>query len=210
MSEEIIMDLETNPLTEALDHVQEEAGTSKVYLGEILISLNHKGFGSLMLFPSLVAILPTGAIPGVPAVCGVFLFLIGLQVIMGRNYPWIPKRLEKTFIKRNKLKTIIDKLRPTAAFIDQLIKPRLNFMSRPYVDYIVAILCMILGVVMIVIGFIPLIPTIVAVPVLFFALGTSAKDGLLTLLGLSFTLAAFIFILWMSGFMGGEDQLKNF
>lgn len=198
-----------NPLTETLDLVENEAASLlKISIGDILIALNHKGFGPLMMFPALVVLLPTGAVPGVPAFCGISLCLFSSQVIMGRHYPWIPDRIKNLSIKRKKLMAIVERTRPVASFVDRFISARLPFLSTHTVNFIIAIICIVLGVFMIVVGFIPFLPSILALPVLLFALGTTAKDGVMILAGFAFTVAAFIFVLWMSGLMGGEDRLR--
>ncbi len=197
-----------NPLTETLDHIKEEVDGAKVSFKDILISLNHRGFGPLMMAPAIFVLLPTGALPGVPAVCGACLCVIGAQVVAGRDYPWIPKKLGNVSIRRTRLFAMIEKARPTMRFIDRFVDERLTFLSNRYVELLIALICLLLGAAMVVVGFIPFLPSLLALPVLMFALGTTARDGIMMLAGFALTVAAAIFIFVMSGGAGGEDHLN--
>jgi hypothetical protein len=189
---------ETNVLTDTLDLVEEEASGSRVFLGDILKSLNHRGFGPLMLIPSLLVILPTGAIPGVPALSGAILCLLAIQIMIGRHYPWIPRKLEKVSIRRKTMLKAIERIRPYTVIIDKLVHPRFHIFSHPLIHVFVAALCCALGALMVVVGFIPFFPMFIGIPVFLFALGASARDGFMTVAGFIFTLATF-YLLFKAG-----------
>src|SRR5262245_28933137 len=69
------------------------SGQRKVTLADIVDALDRRGFGPLLVMPALVTILPTGAIPGVPALSGGLICLIAVQIVMGRKHPWLPDRI---------------------------------------------------------------------------------------------------------------------
>lgn len=197
----------TNIFMDTLNVIEEETNGKHITFGNLLKTLNHRGFGPVLMIPALLALLPTGAIPGVPALCGLTLCLISPQIIAGRAYPWIPSKLEKASFNREKVLALLNKGRPCAKFIDRYVHPRLNFLSHAIVERTVAVLCFILGALMIVVGFVPFVPALIALPILLFALGISAKDGAMTLAGFGVTGVVFLLILWLSGAMGGEDVL---
>lgn len=78
-----------------LDKLVDESDNEKQSAGEIIARFEDRGFGPLLLIPSLIALLPTGVIPGVPSICGITLFLICIQVAIGRNAPWLPNKITK-------------------------------------------------------------------------------------------------------------------
>jgi hypothetical protein len=197
----------TRELTDTLEIVEEETNGTKVTWGEICETLNHRGFGALLIVPSILTILPTGALPGVPAVSGIFICFITIQIIAGRKYPWIPGVFKKFKISRNKLTKAIAWAKPYTKIIDSFIHPRLDVCQHTVIQRLVAVCCFILGLLMVFFGFIPFLPAMVAVPVLFFALGVSARDGFMILAGFGFMTAALVMLLWLSGSIGGEDKL---
>jgi hypothetical protein len=199
---------ESNDLTDMLATLEQENAGHVVMLGDVIQSLNSRGFGPLLMVPALLAILPTGAIPGVPALCGIMLCLLTAQIIAGRHYPWLPERLRAIRFRKGRMSAIIKRIRPMARTIDRVVSPRFEPLSHPAVQRLAAMVCFLLGVLMILIGFIPFMPSVLALPVLLFALGLNARDGALTLSGFFLTLAAFVMLLWLSGVMGGEDRLQ--
>ena len=68
--------------------------TGEVSVGDVVNKFESRGFGPLLLLPALIALLPTGAIPGVPSICGVTLCIICLQIAFGDEHPWLPAVLK--------------------------------------------------------------------------------------------------------------------
>lgn len=196
-----------NVFTNTLNLIEDETEGKEIAFGDILKALNHSGFGPVLMVPALLALLPTGAVPGIPALCGITLCLISPQIIAGRSYPWIPKKLEKMSFNRKKIISLLNRGRPTAKFIDRFVHPRLDFLSNSIVERTVAVLCFLLGALMITAGFVPFVPALIAFPILLFGLGISARDGAMTMAGFAITGIVFFIILSLSGAMGGEDQL---
>ena len=59
-----------NSIVELMDNMYSESGDT-TSLGEVIERFEDRGFGPLLLMPALIALLPTGAIPGVPTLCGI-------------------------------------------------------------------------------------------------------------------------------------------
>ena len=53
-------------MSKLLNKLVKEQDGDKVSAGKIIARFEDSGFGPLLLIPSLIALLPTGAIPGVP------------------------------------------------------------------------------------------------------------------------------------------------
>lgn len=194
-------------LTETLDLVEQDIKGSKIAFGDVAQALNHRGFGPLLLAPALITILPTGALPGVPAISGVFITLIAAQILLGRRYPWLPQRLKSFSFKRSKFSYAVRTIRPYTTYMDKLLKPRFGLLSHDVFKYLVAALCIFLAALMIVIGFVPMLPAILSLPILFFALGLSAKDGLMTLIGFVLTLGSAALIGCATGIACMDDRI---
>lgn len=81
-------------LEDIFERLEKDVTGSHASVGDIVASFERRGFGPLLLVPSLFLVLPTGAIPGAPLVCGIIIMLITIQIMLGFTHPWIPKRLK--------------------------------------------------------------------------------------------------------------------
>ncbi len=179
-------------IEETLEVIKDETSGKKISIGDIAEILEGKGFGALLIAPSLITILPTGAIPGVPAICGLFVLMIAVQMLLSRKHLWLPTKLKECAFSREKYNNILEKSKPYLKFIDKLFYPRLKFIMNNLVQRLAGICCIALSVMMGVFGFIPLIPIVFASAILWFGVGFSTRDGLLILIGFLQTLAIFI------------------
>lgn len=181
-------------LTDVLDTIEESSDNSKISLNEIVDALAKRGFGPLLIGPALITILPTGAIPLVPGLCATIIFLIAGQILIGKKHPWFPKKLLNISFNRSTFEKGHKKIRPYAEHIDAFFHPRLEFLTRQTAQRVIAFLCLILSVIIIIFGAIPLLPAVPASAILFFGLGLTVHDGLLTSLGLVTVIATLLCI----------------
>lgn len=199
---------QSRALTGTLEILEDETDGARITVEDILRALNHRGFGTLLLAPALLTILPTGAIPGVPALSAVLIAAVAVQIIAGRRYPWLPGRIKKISVDRKKLISTVDKVKPVTKIIDRYICPRLEILSGKHIHALIAAICLLLSLGMLMVGFVPFLPALICLPILFFGVGMSAKDGVLILCGFGFTCAALALILWLAGFAGGEERIR--
>ncbi|MAF97073.1 MAG: exopolysaccharide biosynthesis protein exod [Micavibrio sp.] len=190
----------TKALTDTLNALMEESEGDKISFGDVAQALNHRGFGPLLIAPALIGILPTGAIPLMPDILAAFIFLMSAQLIYGRKYPWIPKRLEHFSFDRAQYENAVKKTRPYTEWIDSFFHPRLKFLTGHIAQILIALLCIILSGVIILLSFIPFAASIPFAAVLLFGLALAVHDGLLTAIGIAFVAISFASIpfLWSS------------
>ena len=165
-------------ITDVLESVKENAEGEKVELGEVVEHLENRGFGPILLAPALVALLPTGAIPGIPSACGILIFLIAIQMAWGKKHPWLPKRLKSIGFSQDKLGTVIDKATPYTKKVDRWFKPRVSILSEGIVKRAVAVLCALAGLVMIPLELVPFAVMLPAFSIVLAAVGLSTEDGI--------------------------------
>lgn len=165
-------------ITDVLESVKENAEGEKVELGEVVEHLENRGFGPILLAPALVALLPTGAIPGIPSACGILIFLIAIQMAWGKKHPWLPKRLKSIGFSQDKLGTVIDKATPYTKKVDRWFKPRVSILSEGIVKRAVAVLCALAGLVMIPLELVPFAVMLPAFAIVLAAVGLSTEDGI--------------------------------
>jgi hypothetical protein len=178
-------DVESTSLTELLDNIQDGVNPDKekLTLDNVRRLLKRQGFGAMLLAPAAVLLLPTGAIPGVPVACAVFICLVAGQIVLGREEVWIPKRLRKVTVSRKKFVRGLRRAKPIAEKIDDVVQPRFEFLTNDITHRLAAAICIALSLPMIFIGFIPFVPMLLALPILFFALAMCVRDGFLMLCG---------------------------
>ncbi len=173
-----------NALVDTLETIGEKAEGDNITVDEINQALKYRGFGTILIAPALLMVLPTGAIPGMPAICGALIFAITIQVAFGKKSPWIPKAIKERSFSREKYDDAFKKARPYLLKIDNFFHPRLKWLTHEYVQPVMALLCAALGLAIIAMGFVPFAAMIPSVAVLLLALGLSVKDGLFVMLGL--------------------------
>lgn len=153
-------------------------GEKDVSLGDIVSRFEDRGFGPLLLVPSLIALLPTGAIPGVPTLCGITLFLICIQVALGKSSPWLPKRLTDKKISTNKVDSAVEKAEPFVEKTEKLLRPRLTTLSQTPAKNIIAAYCAVAALCMIPLEALPFAVALPASALAITALGMINRDGL--------------------------------
>lgn len=170
-------------LTQLLTDLRDNAEEDNIAIRDIVRSFRSRGFGALLVIPSLITILPTGAIPMVPAVCGLIIAFSSVQIIFGRRSPWLPKKLNDITIPKERLVNGINLVLPATQVIDRYVYRRFSLLINPVSEKLTACICLIFSLIMISIGFIPMLPATVALPIFIFGLGLIVRDGLIISLG---------------------------
>lgn len=173
------------PLSEVIHTLKEEQNGKKTSVGQIIDRFERRGFGPLLLVPSLFLVLPTGAIPGAPIVCGVIIIFVTAQIIIGQKRPWIPYKIRKIKFDGSQLKKGLKKIEKPAAKVDKKMHSRMSWFITPFSKRIVAFVCMVLAVVIMLVGAIPFAMTLPALSIVFFSLGFIANDGFMVAIGIT-------------------------
>jgi hypothetical protein len=180
---------ETN-LTEFLEQLRHKISGDGISLGDIVAAFKQRGFGPLLLAPALIALLPTGAIPGVPTMCALFICLVNGQQLVGLEHPWLPGRLRRFSIGQDKFDSALAKAKPVTKRIDRFICVRWTELIEPPIGYLITLLSIGLALLMIPLEVVPFAAAVPALAIAFFALALIAKDGALIIIGLMITVAA--------------------
>ena len=170
-------------LTAIMEGLTADIDGNETTVGHIVEQFRYRSFGPLLLVPALIVILPTGAIPLIPAICGLLMAVVCAQVIIGREHPWIPRQLKNFSIPKDKLEDGIKQLKPYTKKLDKLVHARWRMLVNPISKRLIAAFCLVLCLAMVAIGFIPMMPAALALPIFFFGLAFIAKDGILVTLG---------------------------
>lgn len=171
-------------LEDLMDEIRADSGSSdEVSLAQIMQAVGTRAYGPLLLVPGLVALAPTGAIPGMSIVTGTIIVVVAIQLLFGRNKPWIPKRALEFSFSRDTLLSAMERGRPYARRIDDFLKPSLTQVTDFPATRIIAIVAIALALSMFPLALVPFAVAIPSSAIVLFALGLTARDGRLIIAG---------------------------
>ena len=177
---------------ELLDAIKKSIGKDEdISLAEVLDSVGHRSFGPLLLLAGLVIATPgIGDIPGIATGTGIFTALVAGQMLIGRDYLWLPQWLLKREISAKTIRKAIGRLRKPARYVDRVIKPRLTGLTYTSARYGIALACFAIAIATPAMEVVPFSANVAGVALAAFGLSLIAHDGLLALIAYAFTLSA--------------------
>ncbi|MCF6369894.1 exopolysaccharide biosynthesis protein [Rhizobium halophilum] len=191
----------TRALSDVLDQLESSAHGDSITIQEVIEKLGHKSFASLMLVFSLISTSPASAIPGITATVAVIVFILVVQMIIGRDCVWLPGFITHRRMSTTKLCKGIGWLRKPVGFVERFLKARLTFLfHRPWL-WLPLSLILALTLFMPFMEIIPTSGSIASAVIALFAAGMLTRDGALVVLSLIF-LSAVPVAVWYFGFSG--------
>lgn len=156
-----------------------------VTIGDLMAALRNRAFGLSLILFGLPNLLP---IPGLPIVTGMVLAVLALQIVAGRDVPWLPRRIAQAALPRARLSAVMERTLPLLAVMEKLTRPRFSLAAGPAARRAVGLAVLVLAVLLILVP----IPWIGSMPqglaLCVFGLGLTERDGVLVTAG--FVLAA--------------------
>jgi hypothetical protein len=179
-------------IAELLDAIEESVGKDKkISLGKILDCVGHRSYGPLLLLAGLVMAAPgIGDIPGIPTGMGIFTALVAGQMVIGRDYLWLPRWLLKRKISQETLCKAIGRLSKPARKVDRVIRPRLTALTYNSGRYGIALACFAIAMATPAMEVVLFSANAAGAALAAFGLSLVAHDGLLALIAYAFTLGA--------------------
>jgi len=176
-------------MTGLLERVQ-QAGRRQdsVSLGAILDSVGRRSFAPFLLIAGLVTLAPLiGDIPGVPTLMAALVIFSSVQLLIGRDYIWLPGWLLERRVSRVRFVKATEWMKRPARWIDYLLKQRLVRLTQPPAHLPVALTCLLIALAMPPMEVVPFTANGAGLALTLFALALLAKDGLMALLGYALT-----------------------
>ena len=170
-----------------------DGDADSVRVGDILSAVGRRAYGPLLLAIGLFSISPATIVPGLTWASAAVTFIVAGQMTLGLQRPWVPRRALAIVVPRAPLENAILALRPWAARIDRMIRPRFTLLADPPWVNVIGLLCMAAAAITIPLGFIPFAPMAPGLAIVLMGLGLTARDGLL----LSYGAAAMIGAGWL-------------
>lgn len=177
-------DKQPHNLEQMLDRLKESSEKEgKVSIEAMMEAVGRRSFGPLILVVGLISMSPLSGIPTLPSIMGIMVALIAGQLLFGRDHFWLPQKILKRTIDHEKLCKALKKLRPGARFIDRFIHPRLCFMTQDLGGYVIAGICVVIGLTMPPLEILPFLATTAGFALTVFGLALIAHDGALAIAG---------------------------
>ena len=160
----------------------EEVRTEKVTLSDILALAGERIFGFLFVILALPSALPVPA-PGYSIPFGIAMFCLAIQLIIGRDTPWLPDKLLKGSMKLETVQKFLKMGLPWVQRIENITKPRIAYLCTSIPGKII------LGCAIAIMSISMMIPipgtnTLPAIGIFVTAFGLLEDDGLICIGGL--------------------------
>ncbi|QQR69826.1 MAG: exopolysaccharide biosynthesis protein [Alphaproteobacteria bacterium] len=152
--------------------------------------LGRRGYGILMVTLNLPNLIPL-PLPLLSFIFGLPLALVALQLLLGRENPWIPPFLLRRGIRKQEILYVCDQAEARYGRFHRWIHPRLPALTRRWgVRVIGFAICLLASMMVLPIPFGNLV---LAIPIAILSLGLIERDGLFVILGLVLGVAGLFF-----------------
>ncbi|MFW6077350.1 MAG: exopolysaccharide biosynthesis protein [Hyphomicrobiales bacterium] len=177
-------------LTGLLDQLK-SAGRSQETLtvADIRERLGRRSFGPLLLFSGLILLTPLAGLPVLPGFFGLVIMLTAGQMLLGWRELWLPDFVLRRSFTRHNVERFDATARRIARYVDRFVRPRWPYLTEPPLPLLIAVLCFLMGLLLLPLEFIPFTSSIPGLPVAAFGLALMTRDGLFVVVGLAATAA---------------------
>lgn len=97
--------------------------SESVSFDDLLDSFRQRAFGALLLVVLLPTFIPVPV--GIGAITGPFIALVGLQMLLLQQHPWLPRWLGRRSMKRATIKRFGDRFQRLLRWLERVCKPRM-------------------------------------------------------------------------------------
>jgi hypothetical protein len=166
-------------------------------LGLIIDTTQERAFGVLMAFLCLPFVQPI-PLPGLSIPFGIALLLLGAQIAIRRNRPWLPKRMLRLKLPQKFGTKLIAFVARIFKPLEKIVRPRLLFMQNRWSLTVVGVALAVDGIFL---TFLPAFPGSNLIPgwlALIKILGITEEDGICLILGTLATLLAVVALVFVT------------
>jgi len=183
----------------SLEHVVDAIGKlgkqqDEVSLADMQEEIGERSFGPFLFIPALLEISPVGGIPGVPTLLAIIVSLFALQMLAGRKTFWMPGFLSKRSVNGDKLHAGLQKMRRVVRFMDRIVRPRVQWITRPPFTRVVAAVSIAAAACAPPLEVLPFASSVPFAAIGLLGLGLIAHDGLFTIAGMVVAIGAFAMV----------------
>ena len=178
------VNIEAAPQGSFIDAIVEIAGAegdAPQTLGHVVDALDDRAFGLLILILAIPCLVP--GLPGAQLIA-VPIFLLGLQIVAGRNEPWLPGAAMRARLKPEWLTAIADFATRRLRCTERLSRPRWRFVAHGAGERILGLIIALAAITIM----LPITNTIPSLAITVAAVGLLQRDGVFMLGGATLAL----------------------
>src|SRR5687768_8417989 len=124
-----------------IEEVADGPADEELTLGGLLDRFSERAFGVFLLFSLIPAIVPGGGAIGGPLIC-----LLGLQLLVQMEHPWLPKFVAKRPLSRTSMKSFHDRTAKFLRWLEKVSRPRTEVLiEHPFARAFTGVLLVLLG-----------------------------------------------------------------
>lgn len=172
-------------ISQRLGRLVSDAEGDAITLGWVLDQLHERAFGLFLLILALPCCIPF--LYGVPQIVALPLVFIAGQIVVGRNMPWLPRKLGERQIATASLAALARRADPWLKRVEAVSRPRLAVLTRRPLDQLVGLGLLVFSAAILVP--VPGTNTVPGIAVAIVAIGLLQRDGILVVLGMILGLA---------------------
>lgn len=194
----------TQNVSEILKQFVENHKDDKIPFGSLVDAFKERGFGILLMLFASIPALPLPAPPGITTLLALPIFILAIQMALGKRVPWLPKWLRKKHFKRSTLLKVSEKMGSILAFFEKFLHPRLLYMSNRFGEKMIGFVALICSI-SVAMPF-PFTNTVPSMGVFIMSLGLLERDGLIIKAGM--IVGGIGIIISLSIFFAGKEALS--
>lgn len=165
------------PLSKRLEQIIEETGPDRLTFTELAKQLHSRAWGGLLFIFAAINCLPLP--PGTSTFFALPILIVAAQMVLGRESPWFPRRLDRRGVTKQELSRLISKMGWLETKVERIFKPRLAQLTSPAATRVIGLVCFLLGLVAAIP--IPLFHVAPALAIVMFGLALIYRDGALVI-----------------------------
>lgn len=182
--------LGTSEIIARLEHEGDDNG--KITVGTLIDALYDRSFGVvIILFALPNAIFPLAFVLGIP------ILIFTIQMIMGRQRPWLPEFMRQRTIDRTMFSKIVLYVVKYLGKIERFLKPRWNFLTTNAMERFIGVWLTVLTLILMVP--VPGGNTLPAFGITITAAGLLEKDGVAIAVGMLIGLVGSVYVVSVVG-----------
>jgi hypothetical protein len=165
------------PLSQRLVQIVEEDGPDRLSFTQLAAKLHYRAWGGLLFIFAAINVLPLP--PGTSVFFAIPLMIVSAQMVLGRESPWFPARIDRRGVTKRELQRLIDKMQWLEARVERIFKPRLGALTSPTAARLIGLTCFVLALVAAIP--VPLFHVAPAAAIVLFGLALIYRDGALVI-----------------------------
>lgn len=165
------------PLSQRLAQIVAEDGPDRLTFTELATQLHSRAWGGLLFIFAAINVLPLP--PGTSAFFALPILIVAAQMVLGRDSPWFPARLDRRGVTKHELQRLVGKIGWLESRVERIFKPRLARLTGPAAARAIGLVCFLLALVAAIP--VPLFHVAPAAAIVLFGLALIYRDGALVI-----------------------------